>query len=178
MFHQLQDTCGHKGLCCKTLKDVTRIIVVFISKKYFVWFETDYQGSIRLFQKGFQCIIKALLPDHFASFHFPLHLQSEVASGERKTFHWELHSECRSPFMVLCWLVVWRQRWWCSKWKLILQQLKLRGKQKLDRKTRYFSFGPLNCLLAGSLLAAMVHQVKANSPIVETERKAKVQQRV
>ena len=34
MFHQLQDTCGHKGLCCKTLKDVTRIIVVFISKIY------------------------------------------------------------------------------------------------------------------------------------------------
>ena len=117
----------------------------------------------------------------FASFHFLLHLQSEVASGERKTFHWELHSECRSPLIVLCWLVVWQRRWWCSKWKLIPQQLKLRGKQKLDRKTRYLSFGvrrPFNCLLAGSLLAAMVHQVKANSPIVETERKAKVQQRV
>ena len=181
MFHQLQDTCGHKGLCCKTLKDVTRIIVVFYFKNIFVWFETGYQGWIRLFQKGFQCIIKALLPDLFASFHFLLHLQSEVASGERKTFHWELHSECKSPLIVLCWLVVWQRRWWWCKWKLILQQLKLRGKQKLDRKTRYLSFRvrrPFNCLLAGSLLAAMVQQVKANSPIVETERKAKVQQRV
>ena len=111
MFHQLQDTCGHKGLCCKTLKDIIRIIVVFYFKNIFVWFETGYQGSIRLFQKGFQCIIKALLPDLFASFHFLLHLQSEVASGERKTFHWELHWECRSPLIVLCWLVVWQRRW-------------------------------------------------------------------